>query len=214
MLVANLHGSPRRNSCVFPFFQLIPIVSIFACCFTFDDISGIYASCNTGGRERAARGRGRGVVRVFIECVGVDSQMLNPVRDRWWSRVCDSILRTDVSIYSKDRSISSVLVFIVVTAYVREAMGCLLRRSCKASLTGRTSCGISSILVTGKEIFKFMKSTNDTMAFWFFHNDGPMIFSDFKLIRYLIIIIIIYIYLFYEKFLFYFLKFILKKFRN
>lgn len=59
-----------------------------------------------------------------------------------------------------------------------------------------------------------MKSTNDTMAFSFFHNDGPMIFSDFKLsIRYLIIIYI-YIYLFYEKFLFYFLKFILKKFLN
>lgn len=77
--------SPRRNSCVLPFFQLIFPLSLFSLValplMTFPGSMRVITP--EGGREReTGGGGGGGVVRVFIECVGVDSQMLNPVRDR------------------------------------------------------------------------------------------------------------------------------------
>lgn len=148
------------------------------------DISGIYAnSCNTVGGREAGGGEGRGSEGFHRMRRRRLAKMLTPVRDRRWSPAfVISILRTDVSIHPRriEVYIISVPVFIVVTAYVREAVGwCqFLRRSCKASLTGRTSCGISTILVTGKEIFKFIEIDGwyDMRLFDSFHNDGPMIF--------------------------------------
>lgn len=177
------------------------------------DISGIYAnSCNTSGGERREGGRGgegsEGFHRMRRRRL---AKMLTPVRDRRWSPAfVISILRTDVSIHPRriEVYIISVPVFIVVTAYVREAVGwCqFLRRSCKASLTGRTSCGISIILVTGKEIFKFIEIDGwyDMRLFDSFHNDGPMIFFLWFQINTIFDNLCIYIYLFYEKFLSYF----------